>query len=106
MKKLVTGIAAAALVLSMGGMTSNAAQANNAHYYVDDNKDGICDTCGISCAFVDGNGDGICDNYSSHSSCIGSHGCGNANANGTTGSGGHHGRNGGHGRGYGHGRHH
>lgn len=99
MKKLAAGIAAAVLTLSMGSMTVFAAQtAVQPHYYVDNNGDGICDTCGISCAFVDANGDGICDNYGSHNICVGSHGCGYANANGTGygrhcggGYGGHHG---------------
>ncbi len=86
MKKLVAGIAAAVLALSMCSMTVFAAQGTvDPHWYVDNNGDGICDTCGVSSAFVDANGDGICDNYGMHNICVGSHGCGNVNANATGG---------------------
>ena len=89
MKKLWTGICAAAVVLSIGttgafaaGMGRGAHHANsnsvtsNLTYrtqttstcaqFVDSNSDGICDTCGKGYGFVDANGDGICDNLGTH----------------------------------------
>lgn len=95
MKKLTSVIAAVltAGTLATAGITANACgaghgnrgchsytrnyTANNystaAHYFVDANKDGICDSCGGIClknglcsgkhshTFVDANNDGICD---------------------------------------------
>lgn len=91
MKKLFTGIAAAALTLSLcatpalaachghGHGCSGAYKSSNCNYYktscqhVDKNKDGICDYCGSnSCGkgygYVDANGDGICDYYTTGAS--------------------------------------
>ena len=86
MKKVLTGIAATALTVSLCAATAFAAGPWCGHHaawggygscaYVDANWDGICDSCGAyrqyhhmagtGCGgyyFVDADGDGICDNY-------------------------------------------
>ena len=79
MKKVLTGIAATALTVSLCAATAFAAGPWCGHHgggyggcaYVDANWDGICDSCGAyrqyhmagtGCAYVDANWDGICDN--------------------------------------------
>lgn len=81
MKKVLTGIAATALTVSLCAATAFAAGPWCGHHaawggygscaYVDANWDGICDSCGAyrqyhhmagtGCAYVDANGDSICD---------------------------------------------
>lgn len=85
MKKLLTGFAAAALVLTFTATSALAASHHGravsrvcnglqtgwtrpACSFVDSNGDGICDNygngnCHHEGCFVDNNGDGICDNY-------------------------------------------
>lgn len=79
MKKIVTIIMAAALILSVGTTSAFAAGRN----YVDANSDGVCDNYGtrgngngngLGLGFVDEDGDGVCDNRGS--------GRGNGNGNG------------------------
>lgn len=90
MKKLLTGIFTAAMVLSIGATGAFAAcmgqgrrytdangdgvcdnltyrtQSTACARFVDSNGDGICDSCGTGYGFVDANGDGICDNQGAH----------------------------------------
>lgn len=61
MRKFMTGVAAMAVVLSLGSMTALAAE----QVQVYDASNGGCAYCGASCEFVDADGDGICDNYAS-----------------------------------------
>lgn len=106
-KKLLTGVAAAVLLMSLGATTAFASDtwqsqgrlctdangdgicdhaASNCQF-LDANQDGVCDRCGLTCrgtGWVDADGDGVCDHYSA-GSCYGGH-CGS-------------------GHGYGHGRH-
>lgn len=70
MRKILTGIAAMALIISVSGTTAFAAGGNRGRNFVDSDNDGVCDYYNTSCQFVDNDGDGICDNY-------GSNGCGN-----------------------------
>ncbi len=64
--KAAAGMAAAALLFSLGTVSVSARGRN----YVDANRDGVCDYCGTECSFVDEDGDGICDNFASRS-CYG-----------------------------------
>lgn len=61
MKKLFAGLAAAALVMSMGAVTAFASDDGAGPYYQDANGDGICDRRAGVCRFVDEDGDGFCD---------------------------------------------
>lgn len=70
MRKLLTGIAAITLVISVSGATAFAAGGDCGRNYVDNDNDGVCDYYNTSCQFIDNDGDGVCDNY-------GSNGCGN-----------------------------
>lgn len=70
MKKLTAGIAAAAIILTLGTTSAFAAGRCFRQNFYDGNGDGICDNRGSSlcgrqngCSFMDENGDGICDNY-------------------------------------------
>ena len=81
MKKLWMGLAAVALVMSLGvtgalaaghhGRSSGAAGSNYTcsgtccANFADTDGDGICDYHGTGCGtcFADSDGDGICDNY-------------------------------------------
>lgn len=78
MKKIVTGIMATALVVSIGTMGALAAGYNfgRGRNYVDVNNDNLCDNYNSAvCAtynpdgknYVDTNGDGVCDN---HITCV------------------------------------
>lgn len=62
MKKLLTGIAAFILVVSICSTTAFAAGCGRRRNYVDNDNDGICDYYNASCQFIDNDGDGICDN--------------------------------------------
>lgn len=75
MKKLLTGIAVIALVVSIGSTSALAAGRGCGRNFVDSDGNGVCDNydsngCGNGAGFVDADGDGVCDNY-------GSNGCGN-----------------------------
>ena len=63
MKRVLTGVVATALVLSVGVTTVFAAGRGLGRNYVDANKDGLCDhyVAGV-CPFRDADGDGVCDN--------------------------------------------
>ena len=72
MKKIIAGILAAALVLSVGIVSAFAAGPDTGRNFVDADGDGVCDNCGTGMGrgaggqglgFVDADGDGICDNY-------------------------------------------
>ena len=64
MKRILTGIVAAALVLCLGVTGALAAGRGQGRNFTDANGDEICDlyTGGGRC-FVDADGDGVCDNY-------------------------------------------
>ena len=88
MKKLLTGIFTAAMVLSIGATGAFAACMGQGRRYTDANAEGVCDnptyrTQSTACArFADSNGDGICD------SCGSGYGFVDANGqNGTCGNG-------------------
>lgn len=62
---ILTGAITFITILSTGGTTAYAApvQAAGCVAFVDENGDGICDSCGVCVGFVDEDGDGICDNW-------------------------------------------
>lgn len=62
MKRVLTGIVATALVLSLGVTTAFAAGWGHGRNYVDADGDGVCDYYAGGRYFVDADGDGICDN--------------------------------------------
>ncbi|MEA4822805.1 MAG: hypothetical protein VB111_01660 [Clostridiaceae bacterium] len=62
MKKILTGILLAALIVSLGTTTAFAVSQPGGQNFVDANNDGICDNCDSTRHFIDANGDGICDN--------------------------------------------
>lgn len=72
-KKLLTGAAVMALVISVGSTTAFAAGGGRGRRrnFVDIDNDGVCDYYNTFCQFADSDGDGICDNY-------GSNGCSDA----------------------------
>lgn len=69
-KRMFTGIAAAALILSLGTVSFSAAETVKGSFFADADKNSICDFCGEGCSFTDENGDGICDFYNGRS-CTG-----------------------------------
>ena len=89
MKKLLTGILTAAVVLSMGTASAFAAgfSLHGGHHHglgvgtaaacaawCDEDNDGICDGCGYGRHYVDADGDGVCDNWGSGARLGGHHG--------------------------------
>ena len=63
MKRVLTGVVATALVLSVGVTSAFAAGRGYGRNYVDANKDGLCDNYVVGvCPFRDADGDGVCDN--------------------------------------------
>ena len=85
MKKLAISAVAAALLLTAGTGSALAAghcaraytpyrtcsHANGVCYFVDANKDGVCDNSACNhangvCSYVDANKDGVCDNYGAY----------------------------------------
>lgn len=72
MKRLLTGIAAMALIISVSSITAFAARGGRGRNFVDNNKDGVCDYYNTSCQYVDNDGDGVCDNYTAGTSQNGS----------------------------------
>lgn len=72
MKKLLTGIVAVTLIISLSGAMVFAAGGRRGRNYVDNNNDGVCDYYNTSCQFVDNDEDGICDNYTVRTSQNGS----------------------------------
>lgn len=110
MKRILLGIVAAGIILTIGATTAFAAgmrngcagtpgtgicqNGENCDYYVDTDGDGICDNCrntagactgNTACKnYVDADGDGVCDTCGGgHGTCINGGACGNyADANG------------------------
>ena len=76
MKKLITGIATMAVIISVSSTTVLAAGGGRGRNFVDNDNDGVCDYYNTACQFVDNDGDGICDNYNSNV-------CGNGTGNGS-----------------------
>ena len=77
MKKVRTGILAAALLLTIGvtgafaagpgwgrhaGWNSSCPAAGASCRY-DADVDGLCDACGVGANYVDADGDGVCDHF-------------------------------------------
>lgn len=62
-KRIFTGVAAAALVLTLGAVSFSAAETVKGRFFTDPDGDGICDFSGRGCTFADEDGDGICDFY-------------------------------------------
>lgn len=62
LKKVLSGIFAAVLLLSIGTTSAFAVGPGQGPYFVDADGDGVCDYAGTACAYVDADGDGICDN--------------------------------------------
>jgi len=90
MRKVLSGILAAVIVLSVCATTALAAGPGRGRYFVDADGDGICDNCGVyhRCGmaatsrgrnFVDADGDGVCDYY------VTGQGRGNGRGNGVQG---------------------
>lgn len=71
MKKLLTGIATMALVVSVSSTTAFAACGGCGSNFVDNDNDGVCDYYNTSCQFVDDDGNGTCGNCG-----LGMHGMG------------------------------
>ena len=95
MKRILLGVLAAGIVLSIGATTvfasgmhngqgnafclSGVCQTGSCSNYVDADGDGLCDNCdgshgacqtGSCTNYVDADGDGLCDNHSAnHDSC-------------------------------------
>ena len=61
MKKVFSGVLAAAIVLSMCLATGFAAGPGCGRHFADADGDGVCDNAGSQCAYTDADGDGICD---------------------------------------------
>lgn len=62
MRKVLLGVMAAAVILSLGSTSAFAAGPGGGRCFVDADGDRICDNAGGRCAYVDADGDGICDN--------------------------------------------
>ena len=60
LKKIRTGILAAALLLSIGVTGAFAAGASCRY---DADGDGLCDNCGGGANYVDSDNDGVCDHW-------------------------------------------
>lgn len=63
MKKGLTGILTAAVILSISTTTVWAAGPGTGCRFVDADGNGICDYAGNGCYYADADGDGICDNH-------------------------------------------
>ena len=74
MKKMITAILTAALVLSIGAISTFAAAPGQNANYTDADNDGVCDNyvpvksakgtgAGQNANYTDANNDGVCDNY-------------------------------------------
>lgn len=106
MKKLLTGVLAAIVLLSVGATGLFAAAPGAGSSFIDADGDGFCDRAGSFCGyidtdqdgvcdhlarrpgsgradreagdcFLDGDGDGICDRYGDSPGCLGGQGRGN-----------------------------
>lgn len=62
MRKVFLGALAAVIVLSANAGTAFAAGAGGGRYFVDADRDGVCDNADSMCTYVDADGDGVCDN--------------------------------------------
>lgn len=74
MKKMITAILTAALVLSIGAISTFAAAPGQNANYTDADNDGVCDNyvpvksakgtgAGQNANYTDADNDGVCDNY-------------------------------------------
>ena len=61
MKQSITGLLIAAMLLTIGTITSFAAGSGKGCNFIDRNGDGICDYAKNTCLYTDADGDGICD---------------------------------------------
>ena len=66
MKKIVVGIMATALVLSVGPVSVFASCSSHNRHHVEVEHKESCEHYNTSCQFVDADGDGICDDCGSH----------------------------------------
>ena len=90
MKKMITAILTAALVLSIGAISTFAAAPGQNANYTDADNDGVCDNyvpvksakgtgAGQNANYTDANNDGVCDNYAAVKSIKGTRAGQNAN---------------------------
>ncbi|HIR02995.1 MAG TPA: hypothetical protein IAD34_02895 [Candidatus Scatovicinus merdipullorum] len=90
MKKMITAILTAALVLSIGAISTFAAAPGQNANYTDADNDGVCDNyvpvksakgtgAGQNANYTDANNDGVCDNYAAVKSIKGTGAGQNAN---------------------------
>ena len=90
MKKMITAILTAALVLSIGAISTFAAAPGQNANYTDADNDGVCDNyvpvksakgtgAGQNANYIDANNDGVCDNYAAVKSIKGTGAGQNAN---------------------------
>ena len=61
MKKTLIGVLAAAVILSVGAASADAAGPGAGRNFTDRDGDGVCDLAGGICRFVDEDQDGRCD---------------------------------------------
>ena len=94
MKKGLTGILTAAVILSISTTTVWAAGPGTGCRFVDADRNGICDYAGSGCYYADADGDGICDScggeYVRRESRSRGHHGGYASGSGCEGAYGHH----------------
>ena len=76
MKKVISGVLAIVIALSVASASAFAACHRSRRNYVDANGDGVCDYAGSYCVYTDADGDGICDNCASTHGRGHGHGCG------------------------------
>ena len=90
MKKMITAILTAALVLSIGAISTFAAAPGQNANYTDADNDGVCDNyvpvksakgtgAGQNANYTDADNDGVCDNYAAVKSIKGTGAGQNAN---------------------------
>ena len=73
MKKMMAGIMAIAMILSLGVHTVDAAEIalHGGHCRTRRTNTNICSECGTTCRFVDADWDGICDHCGTSRRCEG-----------------------------------
>lgn len=62
-KKIITGIAVAALILSPCTVSFSASETAKSKSISNPDQKSVCSFCGKTCSFTDKNGDGVCDFY-------------------------------------------